>query len=206
MSASMKQYQDIQKEYKIKPHSALTVLAVCAAVGPFSLLRSITYENPYAQTFLVVFKTIMAVLFVAFFVAAFYHYRVFFNLRKEGINADRNLFFAESASSFRKIAFYISFALDSIRSVQSYIHPEDITQRMKRLKYQLRSEYYHDVDIAILESAVLSILFVEVMRIVFPSTFGWSDKKHWTIVISATFIISAFKVFVLKMSSGHGVF
>jgi hypothetical protein len=77
---------------------------------------------------------------------------------------------------------------------------------MKKLKYQLRSEYYHDTGIAILESIVFSILFIELIRIVFPNTFSWTDKKHALFVILMSLAISSFKVFALNLSSGHGVF
>jgi len=208
LASTRKQYQDIQTQYanKIKPHSAITVMAGFATVGPFSLLRGIAYDNLYGQTFLIVLKTSMAILCVALYVAAFYHWRVFFELRRQGISTDKNFFFAESAGLNRKIFFYIALLIDSVRSIQTYIHYEDVGQRMRRLKYQLRSDYYHNTGIAILESTVLAVLFIELMRIIFPGTFNWSDKKHlWVVVLISTSIFTL-RILSLNLSSGHGVF
>jgi hypothetical protein len=198
----------MQTQYtnKIKPHSTITAMAYFATVGSVSLLRGLTYNNIYGQTFLIMLKTSMAVLCVAIYVAAVYHWRVFFELRRQGVNTDKNFFFAESAGLYRKIFFYISLLIDYVRIIQNYIHYENIGQHMRRLKYQLRSEYYHNIGIAIMESTVLAILFIELMRLIFPGTFNWGDKKHFWVVALIAVSLSTLKILSLNSSSGHGVF
>lgn len=206
--SALKHYQDLRSEYKyeIKPHSAFTVLAILATTGPFSLLSSVRFENVYGQHLLVLLMGLQAIICITLYFVAYYHWRVFISLRHAGINTDNNIFFPESAGRYRKVSFYIAVALDSIRMIHSHLNPEDIRQKMRRLKFQLRSEYYHDVGLAILDSIVLSIIFVELARILFPQTFTWSSKKHAAIVIVASLIISTFKIVILYSTSGHGIF
>ena len=204
---TLKHYHDLRSEYKqvIKPHSLITILALFGTSGLFGFMSDIRFENAYGQSFIVILKGITGIFCIAAYIAAYYHWRVFWTLRKEGVNSDKNLFFSESAGRYRKIVFYIALALDIVRRIQSYLHPEEVRQQLRRLKYQLRSEYYHDVGIAVLDSIVLSILFIELMRIIYPGTFSWSDKKHIVVVIVMSLAISSFKIFALNLTSGHGV-
>ena len=207
-SYTLKADHDMRAAYghDVKSHSIITVFAIFVTYGLFGLFSHIRFDHPYLQTFIFALQALLAIFCITLYAIAIYHWRLFFRLRRDGHNKDKNLFFAESAGLYRKIAFYIALAIDSVRQIQSHIYPEDIGQRMRRLKFQLRSEYYHDIGIAILESIILSILFIEFMRIIFPNTFSWSDKKHAVVVILISLAISSFKVFALNLTSGHGVF
>ncbi len=206
LTFTLKRYQGLQSEHgnAIKPHSFITVIAILVTVAP--PLSGIGFENAYGQGFIDVLKVLMIAVCIALYYIGLYSWRVFFRLKSDGINNDRNLFFAESAGPYRKLAFYISFAIDFTRRIQANLHPEAIEQRMRRLKYQFRAEYYQDAGAAILESIVLSILLVEIIRIILPGTVIWSDKKHALAVIIMSVSMSSFRVFFLSLASGHGVF
>ena len=204
---TLKHYQALRSEHNqgIKPHSLITILALFGTSFLLSFMSDVMFENVYGQGFIVVLRGLMGAVCIVAYFAAFYHWRVLWILRKDGIDTDKNLFFAESAGRSRKSVFYIVLALDIVRRIQSYLHPEEIGQQMRRLKYQLRSEYYHDVGIAVLDSIILSILFIEFMRIIYPGSFSWSDKKHIVVVSLMPLAISSFKIFALNLTSGHGV-
>lgn len=204
---TLKHYQDLRSEHnqEIKPHSLITVFALFGTSFLLGFMSDVMFKNVYGQGFIVVLRGLMGAVCIAAYFAAFYHWRVLWTLRKEGVNTDKNLFFAESAGRERKIVFYIALALDIVRRIQSHLHPEEIGQQLRRLKYQLRSEYYHDVGIAVLDSIVLSILFIEFIRIIYPGSFSWSDKKHIVAVSLMSLAISSFKIFALNLTSGHGV-
>jgi hypothetical protein len=196
----------LQSKYReFKPHSGSTVIAIIFTHLFFNLLSGIRFEHESGQSFFFIYKGLLALLSIGAYVFAFYYWRVFFSLRREGVNADRNLFFAESAGLYRKVVFYVTLVPWLIRTIYSHFHPTIVDQEMKRLKYQLPSEYYHEVGLTVFDNIVFSILFVEFLRILLPQTFTWNNKKHMAAVISIAFVLSAVRAIVLNFTRWHGV-
>lgn len=187
----------------LKPHSGITVLAIFAIYLFSDFLSGIKFEHESYHDLVIVFKVLLALIFVILCIFSFYYWRVFFNLRREGINTDNNLFFAESAGLYRKIFFYASTVFWLIRTIHSHIYPVYIEQEMKRLKYQLRSDYYYDVGLTVLDNFIFSILFVELLRILLPRTYSWNNKKHIAVVVLMSFVLSAFRLLALSFAGGH---
>lgn len=195
------------KDREFKLHSGSTVIALIATYLFFNLLSGLRFEHEARQglIFVVVYKGLLALLSIGAYAAAFYSWRVFFALRREGINTDKNIFFSESAGFYRKVVFYCALVLWFMRTIYSHLHPMIIEQEMKRLKYQLPAEYYREVGRSVIESIVFSILVVELLRIILPQSSKWDNKKHIAVVVSMSFVLSAVRAIALNITRGHGV-
>jgi len=200
--------QYLQSKYReFKPHSGSTVIAIIFTNLFFNLLSGIRFEHESEQGFIfvMIYKGLLVLLTIGASAVAFYYWRVFFTLRKEGINTDKNVFFSESAGLYRKVVFYVTLVPWFIRTIYSHLYPVIIEQEMKRLKYQLHTEYYHEVSLTVFDNIIFSILFVEFLRILVPKTATWNNKKHVAAVISMTFVLSAIRAIALNITRGHGV-
>ncbi len=190
---------------EVKPHSAFTVIGIMFATAMVTIMSGIRFEYEYAQTnFLTyLYKGLLALLSFGAFAVAFYFWRVFFILRREGRNNDKNLFFSESAGQNRKIVFYLALVPWFLRTIYVYLNPVIIEQEMKKVKYQFYSDYIREVGITFFDNIVFSILFVELMRILVPQTYKWTDKKHFAVVFALAFVMTALKAIVLNITRGH---
>lgn len=193
-------------EHDVKPHSAFTVMGIMFATAMLTILSGIRFEHEYAQANYLsyVYKILLGLLSLGAFAVAFYFWRVFFLLRREGKNNDKNLFFAESAGRNRKIVFYSALPLWLIRAIYGYLNPVIIEQEVKKIKYQFYSGYIREVGITAFDNIVFSILFVELMRILVPQTRRWTDKKHFAVVFALSLVITAIKAIALNVTRGHG--
>jgi hypothetical protein len=205
---ALDQYQDRNSAntHGLKPHSIITTITGAGLLVALGTFFQITFDNAYGHGFMILFKSVLVIFFIAISIATFYQWRVLFSLRRAGLNADKNLFFNESTGIYRKAAFYIALTFNIITTIHSRLYPEDLGQHLRRLKFQLRSEYYHDASILIIDSILFSILWIEVMRISFAGPSTWSNKKAAAVLILSSFSFSGIRVFFLSLASGHGIF
>lgn len=196
------QYLQSTAEADLKPHSFFAVGAVI--VTDWVLSYGIQFE--YWKDFMVLYRLVLVLFCLSLYVMTFYYWRILFNLREEGLNADKNLFFAESADLPRKVVFYIAFAQWLIMTIYSHFYKSDIGTRMAKLQYALRADYYREVGFAVIESIVFAILLVEILRTFIVKTFLWDNKLHFVIVAVVATLISAIRILGLKLASGHGIF
>jgi hypothetical protein len=189
-----------------KPHSAFTVMGIMFATAMFTILSGIRFEHEYAQTILLthIYKSLLALLSLGALAVAVYFWRVFFLLRREGKNSDKNIFFSESAGQNRKIVFYLALVPWFIRVIYDYLNPVIIEQEIKKIKYQFYSDYIREVGITSFDDIIFSILFVELMRILVPQTHKWTDKRHFAVVLALAFVMTAPKAIALNITRGHG--
>jgi hypothetical protein len=205
--ASARNWYLQSKYHEFKPHAGSTVIAFISTYLFFSLLSGLRFEHESSQgpIFVIIYKGLLALLSMGAYAVAFYCWRAFFTLRREGINADKNIFFSESAGLYRKVVFYVALVPWFVRTICSQLHPMIIEQEMKRVKYQLHSEYYREIGLSVFESVVFSILFVELLRIILPQSSTWNNKKHIAVVMSMSFVLSAVRAIALNITRGHGV-
>ena len=194
-------------QHDAKPHSAFTVMGIMLATAMLTIMSGIRFEHEYAQANYLsyVYKILLGLLSLGAFAVAFYFWRVFFSLRREGKNNDKNLFFAESARRNRKLVFYFALPLWFIRVIYGYLNPVIIEQEMKKIKYPFYSDYIREVGLAAFDNIVYSILFVELMRILVPQTRRWTDNKHFAVVFAFSLVITAIKAIALNITRGHGI-
>ena len=193
-------------KHEVKPHSALTVMGIMFATAMLTIMSGIRFEHEYAQANVLsyVYKILLALSSLGAFAGAFYFWRVFFILRREGKNNDKNLFFAESAGQNRIIVFYLALVAWFLRTIYVYLNPLIIEQEMKKINYQFYSDYIRELGITFIDNIVFSILFVELMRILVPQTYKWTDKKHFALVFALTLVITTLKAIALNITRGHG--
>lgn len=182
----------------IKPHSLFTVLAALSTdLLPF-MMNVMTFQNKYLYVFGIIYKTVCILMILGLYVYAFYCWTVFLKLRRKHMNKDKNLFFSESATFYRKSAFYVALALSVILKFRSKPHFEEI-------RFQLRAAFYREAGITILDSIIFSILLVELSRNLFPKTFPWSNRTHYAVLIMTAVVMSCLRVVALNFASGHGI-
>ena len=189
----------------MKPHSVFTILAILAADSAPIIFNSMRYQDKYFQAFSLIYKAAYISVTMWLSLYALYCWSVYINLRRTGSNQDKNLFFAESARFYRKVLFYIALVPLFMIDIHSRLHPKSIAEQMNKLRYQLRSDFYRDAALAVLETIMLSIVLVELSRLLFPKTSAWSDKKHAAVVIATAVVLSGLRVTALKFASGHGI-
>jgi hypothetical protein len=144
------------------------------------------------------FKIFWSALILYLSICDIYCWRVFFILKKEGINPEEPLFFTKSANNFRKALFFFSIIpLLFEKKIRQYTSPD--------MTYALRADFYHMALIEIILSFFMAIIFVEIGRIVFPSTSSWNQCKHYAVVLIVTLIVSVLRIILLNMISGHGI-
>jgi len=182
----------------IKPHSFFTVLAALSTDLFLFMMKSMTFQNKYLIVFGIAYQTVCILMISGLYIYAFYCWKVYLNLRRENIIKDNNLFFSESAGLYRKTLFYFALASQYILELRS--HPD-----FGEIRYQLRVDFYREAGITILESAIFSILIIELSRILFPKTFSWSNKTHYAVVIITAIAMSGLRVAALNFASGHGI-
>jgi hypothetical protein len=144
------------------------------------------------------FKIFLSVLCLLVSIYALYCWRVFFILKKEGINPEEPLFFTKSANLFRKGLFLfsiISFLLE--KKIRQYTSTD--------VRYALRADFYRMAVIEIILSFFMAVIFVEIARILFPTTSSWSQRKHYAVVLIVTLIVSVLRIISLNIISGHGI-
>ena len=193
-------------QHEVKPHSAFTVMGIMFATAMLTIMSGIHFEHEYAQANLLsyVYKILLALLSLGAFAVAFYFWRVFIILRKEGKNNDKNLFFSESAGQYRKMIFYLALVPWFLRTIYVYLNPVIIEQEMLKIKYQFYSDYIRELGITSFDNIIFSILFIELMRILVPQTYKWTDKKHFAGVFALTFVTTTIKAIALNITRGHG--
>ncbi len=196
------QYLQSNKKADFKTHSFLTVGAIFLTDW-FLTFKGFQFQ--YLEDFIILYRGALVFFFLAFYVSAFYQWRVLFGLRRDGNNTDKNLFFAESAGLYRKIVFYIALVPWFIMKSYSHFQTEDIERGMEGLKYALRADFYREAGFVVFESIIFSIILVELLRIFIIRTFSWSNKMHFAIVITISISLSGLRVFLLKLVSGHGI-
>ena len=189
-------YLKSTKEVEFKTHSFVTLFAIFLTD---LLLTFSGMQFHFFKDFMILYNGTLALFCLVLYVYAFYLWRVLFSLRKEGLNTDKNLFFAESANLYRKIVFYIALIPLFIIKIIKYLKPEDVEQDMGRLKYVLRADFYHAAGFDVLESIVFAIVLVETMRIIFVKTFSWSNKTHFVVVFLIAFSLSIIRVTILSI-------
>jgi hypothetical protein len=189
----------------IKLHSVFTVGAIFLTEILLIFFKSMNYQNDYLRIFIMIYKAAYIVVLIWLYIYTFYCWRVYFRLREEGSSRDKNIFFSESAGLYRKVIFYVALVPWFISSFRSQFYPEDTSEMMNRLRYQLRADYYRAAGTTILESIMHAILLVELSRFIFPKTLSWSDKRHTTMVVVVSAIISTLRVAALNSASGHGI-
>lgn len=189
----------------IKTHSVFTILAIFLTDTAPMFFNSMNYQNKYFQTFALIFKAAYILAIIWVYIYAFFCWRVYLNLRREGRTNDKNIFFAESAGVYRKVIFYLALVPELIIDLNSHLHPNQTAQQMDRLRYQLRSEFYREAGIDVLKTIIFSILIVELSRLLFPKTFSWSSRTHAAVVIVTAIVLSCLRVTALNFASGHGI-
>jgi hypothetical protein len=124
-------------------------------------------------------------------------------LRKEGVNSDKNIFFAESAGLYRKIVFYIALIPYFINTIHSRFAPAvEYRETIKIWRYASLSDLYREAGLTVFHNIILLIVSVECIRLVYD----WSNKKHIAVVLLIAAILSVFQLLVRYSISGHGMF
>jgi hypothetical protein len=73
------------------------------------------------------------------------------------------------------------------------------------MRYMLKAEFYLIVLLNALERVLLTVIFLEICRILFRSAAKWSNKKHLLLVILISIIFIILSTIGLKIGSGHGI-
>jgi len=188
-----------------KPHSVFTILAIFMTDTASIFINSINYQNTYLQTLALIYKSAYFFALICLWIYALYCWQVYLKLRREGRIKDKNIFFSESAEIYRKSIFYLALVPEIILNVSSRLNPENTSEQMNKLRYQLRSEFYREAGIDILKTIIFSILIVELSRLLFPKTLSWSNKTHAAVVIVTSIVLSCLRIAALNFASGHGI-
>ena len=196
--------QNLNDPTPYKFHSIATIVAVglsINSISPFFYNGYDTFGN-----FFTAFRVIYALLITALYINAYYEWRVFFELRKEGMISDKNLFFSESANLKRKIAFYIALVIDTIHTLRSHLIPSDFQGTLKKARFATRTDFIQDAGQTFVINLAFAIITVECLRLLYNKSFSWSDRKHLTIVSLITITMSFIQLFIRYYFSGHGMF
>jgi len=96
--------------------------------------------------------------------------------------------FLSGASNLRKWAVAAGICVGLANAVMLYVALGG------RVHFLLSSRLPHALAVAVVSSACSAIILVELLRIAFPETQRWSDRKHFTIVATAWAILGAVQI------------
>ena len=187
-----------------KPHSISTIVAVglsINSISPFFYNGNDTFGHLFTA-----FRVAYALFLIALYINTYYDWRVFFELRKEGVILDKNLFFSESANLPRKIAFYIALVIDTIHTLRSRVIPADYQETLRKARFATRTDFFQDAGITFVINLAFAIISVECLRLLYNKSFPWTDRKHFTIVSLIAIILSFIQLFFRYRFSGHSMF
>ena len=187
-----------------KLHSISTIVAVglsINSISPFFYNGYDTFGNLFTA-----FRVVYALFLIGLYITTYYYWRVFFELRKEGVISDKNLLFSESANLSRKIAFYIALAINTIHALRSKVIPTDLQGTLRKIRFATRAEFIQDAGQTIFYNFIFAIIAVECVRLMYKKSFSWTNSKHYAIVSLITIVFSAIQLFFRYSFSGHGMF
>ena len=182
--------QNLNDPTPYKFHSISTIVAVglsINSISPFFYNGYDTFGNLFTG-----FRIVYALLLIALYINTYYDWRVFFELRKEDVISDKNLFFSESANLPRKIGFYVALVIDTIHTLRSRVIPADFQETLKKARFATRTDFIQDAGQTFVINLSFAIIAVECLRLLYNKSFSWTNRKHLTIVslITVTLIIS----------------
>ncbi len=196
--------QNLSAPTPYKLHSISTFVAVglsINSISPFFYNGYDTFGNLFA-----VFRVIYGLFLIALYINTYYYWRVFFELRKEGVVSDKNLFFSESANLPRKIAFFVALVIDTIHILRSQVIPTDLQVTLRKIRFATQAEFIQDAGQTIFYNLIFAIIAVECVRLMYSKSFSWTNAKHFRIVALITIIFSVVQLFSRYYFSGHGMF
>jgi len=196
--------QNLKAPTPYKLHSISTIVAVGLSINSISPFFYNGYDA-FGNLF-TAFRVVYALFLIALFINTYYYWRVFFELRKEGVVSDKNLFFSESANLQRKIAFFVALVIDTIHILRSQVIPADLQGTLRKIRFATRTEFIQDAGQTIFYNLLFAIIAVECVRLMYSKSFSWTNAKHLTIVMLITFIFSVVQLFSRYYFSGHGMF
>ena len=196
--------QNLNDPSPYKFHSISTIVAVSLSINSISPF----FYNGYDEfgNFFTAFRLVYALFLTALYINTYYDWRVFFELKKDGVISDKNLFFSESANLPRKIAFYIALVLDTIHTLRSHLIPSDFQETLKKVRFATRADFIQDAGQTFVINLAFAIIALECLRLLYNKSFSWSDRKHLTVVSLITITISFIQLFLRYYLSGHGMF
>jgi hypothetical protein len=153
-----------------------------------------------------VYRVVYALFLIALYVNAAYSWRIFFELKKEGVISDKNLFFSESANLLRKITFYVALVLDTIHTLRSNVIPRNYQETVLKIRFATRAEFTQDAGQTLIYNLAFAIIAVECLRLLYSKSFSWSNRKHLAVVSLIAIIFSIIQLFFRYYFSGHGMF
>jgi hypothetical protein len=188
--------------YKLHSISAIVTVGLSInSISPFFYNGYETFGNLFTA-----FQVVFALFLVALYITSYYYWRVFFELRKEGVILDKNLFFPESANLPRKIAFYVALAINTIHTLRSHVIPADFQETLKKARFATRTDFIQDAGQTFVINLTFAIIAIECLRLLYNKSFSWSNRKHLTIVSLIAVVLSAIQLFFRYYFSGHGIF
>lgn|SRR5574337_351969 len=196
--------QNLNAPTPYKLHSISTIVAVgltINSISPFFYNGYDTFGN-----FFTAFRVVYALFLIALYINTYYYWRVFFELKKEGVVSDKNLFFSESANLQRKITFFLALVIDTIHILRSQVIPTDLQGTLRKIRFATRAEFIQDAGQTIFHNLIFAIIVVECVRLMYSKSFSWTNAKHFRIVALITIIFSVVQLFFRYYFSGHGMF
>jgi len=187
-----------------KLHSISTIVAVglsINSISPFFYNGYDTFGN-----FFTAFRVVYALILIALYINTYYYWRVFFELKKETVISDKNLFFAESANLLRKIAFYIALVIDTIHTLRSRVIPMNFQETLNKARFATRAYLIQDAAQTVIINLAFAIIAVECLRLLYNKSLFWTNKRHFMIVSLITITLSFIQLFFRYYFSGHGMF
>ena len=196
--------QNLNAATPYKLHSISTFVAVGLSINSISPFFYNGYDT-FGSLFSA-FRVVYALFLLALYINTYYYWRVFFELRKEGVIPDKNLFFSESANLPRKITFYLALVIDTIHILRYHVIPTDLQGPLRKIRFATRAEFIQDAGQTFFYNLVFAIITVECVRLMYSKSFTWSNAKHIAIVMLSTVIFSIVQLFSRYYFSGHGMF
>lgn len=196
-----RQHLNAPTPYKL--HSISTIVAVGLTINSISPF----FYNGYDAfgIFFTAFRVVYALFLIALYINTYYYWRAFFELKKEGVVSDKNLFFSESANLQRKITFFLALVIDTIHILRSQVIPTDLQGTLRKIRFATRAEFIQDAGQTIFYNLIFAIIAVECVRLMYSKSFSWTNAKHFRIVALITIILSVVQLFSRYYFSGHGM-
>lgn len=195
-------YPKPSEQKDIKPHSIITIIAIffsTSSLSPFFWVD----ETHNLQTFFAAYRIVFAFFCLALYIFAYYAWRIYFMMRKEGVISDKNVFFSESAGLYRKIVFYAALIpYFANKAYYRFAPAAEYHETINKWRYASLPDLFHEAGTTFFQNAIFLIVTVECLRLIYT----WSNRKHAAVVVLITVFLSAFQLAVRYSISGHGMF
>ena len=159
-----------------KTHSITTNMAISNFVFAyimFSMRNSQLFENSVMTTVIYIGAIGLFAASILLAIGSIYEWGYYFHLRREGLNDDRNMFFDESAGTYRKIAYLVSLFSFSVLLFISYLGYGGLISKR-------------------LFSVIILLAFTAFVLENMRSYVKWSYRKHFVILGLALLLIVFF--------------